>query len=143
MTREEVGGLLARTEPRAVVELADDIVGALDSDAAVQITRPPQLGTVQVQVLEPLAGERFILADALACNVEVLLDGQPGFAMRLGDDTVAVTAQAICEAEYAAGRGRAADVAALCRATAERLTVDRDAEWAALRPTIVDFEEVR
>lgn len=143
MTREQVGGLLARTDSRAVIELADAIVDALEDITTVQITRPPQVGTVQVQVREPLAGERFILADALACNVEVLLDGQRGFAMRLGEDTLAVTAQAICEAELTAARPHADQVTALCRATAERIAADRAAEWDTLRPTIVEFEEVR
>lgn len=143
MTREQVGGLLARTDSSKVVELADDIVASLGSTTAVQITRPPQVGAVQIQVREPLAGERFILADALACNVEVMLAGQPGFAMRLGDDTLAVTAAAICEAEYAAGRERAELVAELCRDTAEAITAERAAEWEALRPTIVEFEEVQ
>lgn len=138
-----MGGLLARTDSREVVALADAIVDALDDATTVQITRPPQVGTIQVQVREPLAGERFILADALACNVEVLLDGQPGFAMRLGEDTLAVTAQAICEAELVATRSHADQVVALCRATAARIAAERAAEWDALRPTIVEFEEVR
>ena len=143
MTREQVSGLLARTDPNSIVDLADAIINALEDTAKVQITRPPQVGTVQVQIREPLAGERFILADALACNVEVLLDGTPGFAMRLGEDTLAVTAQAICEAEFVAARRYAAAVAALCQRTAERVEADRAAEWDALRPTIVEFEEVR
>lgn len=143
MTREQIGGLLARTPAAAVIELADAIVGELDDRSRIQITRPPAVGTVQVQVQEPLAGERFILADALACNVEVLLDDQPGFAMRLGEDTLAVTAQAICEAEYAAGGRHAQRVHSLCHDTAEALRADRAAEWDALRPTIVEFEEVQ
>ena len=38
MTREQIGGLLARTPAAAVIELADAIVGELDDRVALQIT---------------------------------------------------------------------------------------------------------
>lgn len=142
LTREQVAGLLARTDAAALVELADAIIEQLPSPTDIRITRPPQVGAVQVHVREPLAGDRFILSDALACNVEIRLGDQPGFAVRLGEDTLAVTAQAICEAEYAAGRARADDVRALCEQTAARIEQARSQEWDDLRPTIVEFEEV-
>lgn len=141
-TREEITGLLAQADRDAVVALADEIVAALDDPAQCRITRAPQVGAIQVQVREPIAAHRFVLADALATNVEVRLRDRSGWAIRLGDDTTAVTAQAICDAEYAA-RGRFADrIAALCRSTAQRIADDRAAQWRQLQPTIVEFEEV-
>ncbi|GAB3300765.1 phosphonate metabolism protein PhnG [Epidermidibacterium keratini] len=141
-TREEIAGLLAQADRDAVVALADEIIAALDDPAQCRITRAPQVGAIQVQVREPIAAHRFVIADALATNVEVRLGDQGGWAIRLGDDATAVTAQAICDAEYAASGEYAGQIATLCRSTAQQIAHDRAAHWRDLQPTIVEFEEV-
>ncbi|MGH4006054.1 MAG: phosphonate C-P lyase system protein PhnG, partial [Pseudonocardiaceae bacterium] len=100
------------------------------------------VGCVATQVAEPVAGERFLLGDVLACRAEVELGGARGWAMRLGDDRAAVLAAAICDAEVQAGRPRAADVVAMCGRAAQRMAVAEAAEWALLAPTVVEFEEL-
>jgi alpha-D-ribose 1-methylphosphonate 5-triphosphate synthase subunit PhnG len=108
----------------------------------VRVLVAPEVGCVSTQVREPVAGERFLIGDVLACRAEVELAGQRGWAMRLGDDRAAVLAAAVLDAEAAGARPRAADVDELCRMVARR-QVDRDErEWAELAPTIVEFEEL-
>lgn len=141
-TREEIAGLLAQTDAATVIALADQIVAGLAGDTECTVTRSPQVGAVQVQVREPIASHRFVLADAIATNVEIQLRGQGGWGLRLGDDTVAVTAQAICDAEYAASGPLSTEVLRIAEQTHERLRDERISEWHDLQPTIVEFEEV-
>ncbi|HEY4422135.1 MAG TPA: phosphonate C-P lyase system protein PhnG, partial [Pseudonocardia sp.] len=86
--------------------------------------------------------ERFLLGDVLACRAEVELAGTRGWAMRLGDDRVAVLAAAVCDAEAEADRPMAGEVAELCRRVAAREAAAEAAEWAVLGPTVVAFEEL-
>lgn len=137
--REERTAQLAAACPEELVGLAD---ACLADGASPLVLRAPEVGCVATQVAEPIAGERFLLGDVLACRAEVELDGARGWAMRLGDDRVAVLAAAICDAEVEAGRPHAADVLALCDRVAVRTDATDAAEWAQLAPTVVEFEEL-
>jgi alpha-D-ribose 1-methylphosphonate 5-triphosphate synthase subunit PhnG len=138
-SREERAALLAAARSAEVIGLAD---ACLAEGAAPRVLVAPEVGCVATQVAEPVAGERFLLGDVLACRAEVELGGARGWAMRLGDDRAAVLAAAICDAEAAAGRPRAADVDALCDRVAARVAAEEAAEWAQLAPTVVEFEEL-
>lgn len=137
--REERAALLATARPDELIGLAD---ACLSDGAAVQVLRAPEVGFVATQVSEPVAGERFLLGDVLACRAEVQIGAGRGWAMRLGDDRAAVLAAAICDAEAQAGRPRAGDVEALCDRVSERSAAQDAAEWAWLAPTVVAFEEL-
>jgi alpha-D-ribose 1-methylphosphonate 5-triphosphate synthase subunit PhnG len=138
-SREERTALLAVARPEELVGMAD---ACLADGVAPQVLRSPEVGCVATQVAEPVAGERFLLGDVLACRAEVELGGARGWAMRLGDDRAAVLAAAICDAEVEAGRTRSADVLALCERVAARTAAADAEEWAQLAPTIVEFEEL-
>jgi alpha-D-ribose 1-methylphosphonate 5-triphosphate synthase subunit PhnG len=138
-SREERAGLLALAGTAELVALAD---GCLADGAGLTVLVPPEVGCVATEVLEPVGHERFLLGDVLACRAEVELAGSRGWAMRLGDDRVAVLAAAVCDAEAEAGRPMAAEVAALCRRVAVREAAAEAAEWAVLAPTVVAFEEL-
>ena len=139
LDRAQRCGLLAEAESDELLVLADT---CLAGGAEVRVLVAPEVGCVSTQVREPVAGERFLLGDVLACRAEVELAGHRGWAMRLGDDRAAVLAAAICDAEVEAGRSRAADVLALCDRVAARLAEADAAEWARLAPTVVEFEEL-
>ncbi|BBY23687.1 phosphonate C-P lyase system protein PhnG [Mycobacterium stomatepiae] len=132
-------GLLAQAETEELQVLAD---ACLADGADVQVLVAPEVGFVSTQIREPVAGERFLLGDVLACRAEIELAGHRGWAMRLGDDRVAVLAAAVLDAEVEAGRPRAAEVGRLCDAIAARQAERQDREWAELAPTIVEFEEL-
>ncbi|BBX64252.1 hypothetical protein MSAS_34260 [Mycobacterium saskatchewanense] len=137
--RAERCGLLALAEADELRALAD---ACLADGTDVRVLVKPEVGFVSAQVREPVAAERFLLGDVLACRAEVQLAGQRGWAMRLGDDRAAVLAAAVLDAEAEAGRPHAADVDALCRSVVARRTEREDREWAELAPTIVTFEEL-
>lgn len=139
MTREEICSELNQADAGEVIALAATCIAG---EADVIVTRPPTVGTVVTQVREPVAEQRFILADVLVCRAEVTLRGHRGWAMRMGSDRLATLAAAICAAESEGDGSRAPEVAALCRATRARRDEDRAAEWERLAPTIVEFEEI-
>lgn len=151
--REERARLLAVAETDELVELADSVLGRC---GRLEVVRPPEVGCVATQVVDPVEGERFLLGDVLACQAEVSLAGVRGWAMRLGDDRAAVLAAAVCDAAAqidgaqidgaqieGARAGTGAEVDALCARVAARLAERDAAEWAALALTVVEFEELR
>ncbi len=140
MTREELSALLALAGPDELVRVAD---ACLADGVDFEILTPPRVGVVATQVREPIMGERFLLGDVLACQAEVRLGGTRGWAMRLGDNTTAVVAAAVCDAEYAANGPQAALVRQLGADVADRQAAREAAEWAQLAPTIVEFEELK
>lgn len=139
LNRSQRCALLAEAEVGELRALADT---CLADGAAVRVLVAPEAGCVSTQVREPVADQRFLIGDVLACRAEVELAGQRGWAMRLGDDRAAVLAAAILDAEAEAGRPRAGDVDELCRGVARRLAERDELEWAELTPTIVEFEEL-
>jgi alpha-D-ribose 1-methylphosphonate 5-triphosphate synthase subunit PhnG len=131
--------LLAVAEESELVALADR---CLEGAPGTRVIEPPTIGTIPLCVREPVVGDRFILADVLATQAEVEHRGQRGWAMRLGHDTEATLAAAICDAEAASGTGLAREVDLLCR-RAERSRADEAArEWAELARTEVHFQEL-
>ncbi|MCV7410356.1 phosphonate metabolism protein PhnG [Mycobacterium florentinum] len=132
-------GLLAQAETEELRVLAD---ACLADGVDVRVLVAPEVGFVSTQIREPVAGERFLLGDVLACRAEVELAGHRGWAMRLGDDRAAVLAAAVLDAEVEAGRLRAAEVDRLCDTVAARQAERQDREWSELAPTIVEFEEL-
>ncbi|QNG20615.1 phosphonate metabolism protein PhnG [Rhodococcus triatomae] len=138
-TRERVAELLAAAAENDLVELADE---CLSDGAQFAVLAAPEIGSIAAQVREPIMHHRFFLGDVLACRAEVSLDGTRGWAMRMGDNRVATLAAAVCDAEVTAERPRADRIRQLCaRIERDRELADRD-EWAALAPTVVQFEEL-
>jgi alpha-D-ribose 1-methylphosphonate 5-triphosphate synthase subunit PhnG len=167
LTADRRAELLALADENDLVELAERCLQAAADDASddapddasddapddgsddapddashTTVIEPPTVGTIPLCVREPVVGERFILADVLATQAEVEHRAHRGWAMRLGDDTTATLAAAICDAEAASGAGLAGEVELLCRRT-ERNLADRAAsEWEQLVRTEVRFEEL-
>lgn len=138
-SREEYAELLALADADQLIGLADAVLGGC---ARLEVTRAPETGSVVAVVREPVSGHRFQLADVVVSTAEVELDGNAGWSMRPGAHRQAALAQAICEAELARGGEYAPGVARLCESVALARRSAREAEWARLRTTIVEFEEV-
>lgn len=139
LTRDRAAELLAHAPADDLVALADE---CLADGVELTVLAGPEVGTVAAQVREPIAHDRFLLGDVLACRAEVTLGGQRGWAMRLGDNRIATLAAAVCDAELAADRPGSQRVRDLCRRVEhDRAVADRD-EWDALAPTVVRFEEL-
>ena len=140
LDRAQRCGLLAVAEPDELRVLAD---ACLADGVDVRVLVAPEVGCVSTQVREPVAGERFLIGDVLACRAEVELAGQRGWAMRLGRRPCVRCSPRRCWTPRRRRAGpRAADVDELCRAVARRQADRDEREWAELAPTIVEFEEL-
>jgi alpha-D-ribose 1-methylphosphonate 5-triphosphate synthase subunit PhnG len=126
-------------------EAADVIALAslcLRDDPDVTVTKTPRVGVVVTQVREPVAEQRFILGDLMACQAEVNRRGVYGWSTRLGSDTLAVLSAAILAAEFTADGPRRAEIEELVDRTERTRAAQRAAEWERLTPSIVEFEEI-
>ncbi|MCI0347262.1 MAG: phosphonate C-P lyase system protein PhnG [Chloroflexi bacterium] len=139
LTPERRAELLAAAGRDDLVALADRCAAA---DPRPTVTVAPEVGTILLEVREPVAHDRFHLGEVLACRAEVSVPGGSGWALRLGDDRLATLAAAVCDAEVDASRPLAAEVEDLCKRATLRLAAERAAEWRELAPTQVAFEEL-
>jgi len=140
MSRERRCELLAAAAASHVVELADRCMR--DQPDLLDIRSGPTVGTVALEVREPVLGERFIVGDVLVASAEVEWRGKRGWAMVLGRDRHAALACALCDAEVEAGGPLAGEVEALCAETELEMDEAARQEEAELFETVVRFEEL-
>lgn len=139
LTREQRTELLALAHPDALSALADDFLAAHEPPVVIA---PAEVGTVMMQVVEPVCRERFHLGEVAVTRAEVTWLGHAGWAMRLGTDRASALAAALCDALAQADPAAAARVDELCATTATaHATADRN-EWERLATTVVNFEEL-
>lgn len=131
-------GLLARADRTALIELADTCLEGLE----VSLITGPQLGTLLMQIREPIERRRFYLGDVLVTEVRLSVGCRQGWAIRLGDDPEATVAAAICDACSEAESPYRAAILELCRATQAQLAANSSADIADIVPTAIAFEEL-
>ena len=142
MSREDICSILASSDAVSLETLINTLI-AHGSITHVEMIRPPSIGTVQMQVRDPICEERFIVGDALVTVAEVSVDGTLGWAMRLGSDANAAVAAAVADAHIArVGFEGAPELAELVLYTKTELTRADDQEWEEIRETMIDFEEL-
>jgi len=131
--------LICASPPDALVELADRCI---DTWTPPDVVSGPDVGMVVLTVREPIEATRFHLGEVLVTRTEVDHRGVRGWSLFMGDDRPASLAAAILDAEAEARGPHTQAIEQLCRATEASAEEDRAAEWADLRPTIVNFEEI-
>ena len=140
MTRELRAARLAAATREELVPLAERLLAGGGPEPIV--VRPPEVGMVMLQTRESVFDERFYLGEVLVTQCTVEVAGALGWCMRGDDDKVATLAAAYLDAIAATGIPEAAEVEALCATVADRLAHEDAAEWAAVAPTTVAFEEL-
>jgi alpha-D-ribose 1-methylphosphonate 5-triphosphate synthase subunit PhnG len=138
--RERRCELLAAASPARLVALADRCLQG--HDFHLDLRSGPTVGTVSLEVREPVLGERFILGDVLVTSAEVEWRGKRGWATLLGRDRAAALSAAVCDAEVEAGGPLSAEVERLCEETEAALQEAAGEEEAELARTVVRFEEL-
>lgn len=144
LSREHLSELVARCDDHTLIEIVDDLLCS-QTIPAPRPLREPQIGTVQLQVREPICRERFILADALVAIAEVMVENSLGWAMRVGANAEAAVAAAVLDAWFA---GAAGDHAAKTQTIDELKALDRVSEYAInlrrrdVLATAIEFEEL-
>lgn len=136
---EHVNSCLNQAPADQLIALAET---CLQDHPELVVTKQPTVGVVVAQVREPIAEERFILGDVMVCQAEVHRRGSYGWAMRMGQDTLATLAAALLAAEFTANGPRREAIVALCDQVVAERKQARAAEWERLAPSIVEFEEV-
>ncbi|MFP3906231.1 MAG: phosphonate C-P lyase system protein PhnG [Acidimicrobiales bacterium] len=131
--------LLSVAPADLVVALAERCVA---DDRDLVVVSPPEVGMVMLTIREPIAQERFHLAEVLVTRAEVELDAGRGWSMRLGDDRLAALASAVLDAEVDCGGPLAAAVIELCGRAEREATNEKRREWDELLPTEVRFDEL-
>jgi alpha-D-ribose 1-methylphosphonate 5-triphosphate synthase subunit PhnG len=139
LSRERRAELLAYADGTRLIDLAERCAG---DGGDLEIIGEPRVGTLPLEVREPVVRERFVLADVLAVTAEVDLGGVRGWAMRLGDDRVAVVAAAICDAEVERQGEYTEEIERICLEAEAVARAEAIREWNELAPTIVQFEEL-
>lgn len=118
---------------------------AVLTDAAafpVTVVTHPRPGVLMLRLREPVRGTVFNAGEVLVTEAAVSLGGVPGYAMRLGREPETALAAAILDAAVAAGHPLSPQITALL-GEQETAATERDAaEWRAVAPTRVSFEEM-
>ncbi len=130
--------MLALAGPGELNDIAEMMLEAL---GVPEVSMTAETGLVMMQVREPVCHDRFHLGEIVASRAEVSWHGATGWSMRLGSDRVATMAAALCDAAAELDEGWRV-VEDLCGRIEDRITSEAAAEWAALVPTVVEFEEL-
>lgn len=109
-------------------------------NSEVEIKKPPEPVLMMVRVKETVDGEIFNLGEVLVTNCGVLLDGEPGWGIAMGDDPERALCAAVIDA---ASRPEMSleleDELSLQLAFVRKARRER---WAGVQPTRVEFEEM-
>jgi alpha-D-ribose 1-methylphosphonate 5-triphosphate synthase subunit PhnG len=123
-------------------ELACWVDEFIDPTASIVLRRSPEVGMVMVQITEPVGNDNFYLGEVLVTRAEVEVAGYPGWAMRLGDDSVGALAGALLDAWATTSDDAANAVDLRCAMTLAQCWQREIEEWEMLRRTEVRFDEL-
>lgn len=143
-SREETCAIAAQMADAEIVSLVNSLIDAGDIGSLERV-REAQVGTVQLQVREPICHERFILADALVTIAEVIVDGSVGWAMRLGANIEAATAAAVLDgwlADHTDGAPTKKRVIDSLLSAQRRDSYERNVMQQEVLATAIEFEEL-
>ena len=145
-TREAICEILSHCATQDLTSFVDTLleVGVIKDVRAV---RSPEVGTVQLQVREPICQERFILGDALVTVAEVAVGSSLGWAMRTGNDPHGAVAAAILDGWVAQSTPEAdalhlTMLEDLLQATVLHESTERSLKTTQVLSTAIQFEEL-
>ena len=145
-SRETICEILSHCATKELTLVVDKLleVGAVKDVRAV---RSPEIGTVQLQVREPICQERFILGDALVTVAEVAVGSSLGWAMRMGNDPHGAVAAAILDGWVAQSvpetdAPHLAILEELLEATMLQESAERSLKTTQVLSTAIEFEEL-
>lgn len=131
---------LHETVAYAPLERLKELADLCLQDAEAEVKTPPEPALVMARVRETVDGEVFNLGEVLMTSCEVLLDGEPGWGMVMGDDSQRALCAAVLDAANA--RGIPEDLEGEISLQLAFAREDRRQRWAKVRPTRVEFEEM-
>jgi len=120
-----------------MVELADRCLEGADA----KVVSAPEPGLLMARVRETVDGEVFNLGEVLVTRCEVVLDGERGWGMVLGDEPERALCAAILDAASRGGKVPA-EVEGELKLQLAFVREARKQRWARVQPTRVEFEEM-
>lgn len=138
MRREQRLEAMGMADALALVMLADRVLETLP----VEVTRGPAVGLLMVQVEEPSQRLPFNFTEVTVSEAEVAAAGQRGYAMVMGTSPEKALAAAVLDVAVECEHPLTASIEALLDAANSRDQAQWQARWAAIAPTLVNFEDV-
>ncbi len=145
-TREAICEILSHCATQELTFVVDKLLEA-GAVKDVRAVRSPEIGTVQLQVREPICRERFVLGDALVTVAEVAVGSSLGWAMRMGNDPHGAVAAAILDGWVAQSTPETDAVHLtmledLLQATVLQESAERLLKTTQVLSTAIQFEEL-
>ena len=132
---------LHETVAHAPLERIKEFANRCLEGAEAEVKSPPKPALVMARVRETVDGEVFNLGEVLVTSCEVFLDGESGWGMVMGDDPERALCAAVLDAANA--RGVPEEMEGELSLQLAFAREDRRARWAKVRPTRVEFEEMK
>lgn len=136
LDHQEAYEAIAYAPGTQIRELADLTL----QDSRVEVRRQPEPALLMLRAQETVEGEVFNLGEVLVTRCEVALDGEPGWAMVMGEDRERALCAAILDAAVRAGGREWLDQELSLQLAFAR--EDRRLRWQRVQPTRVEFEEL-
>jgi alpha-D-ribose 1-methylphosphonate 5-triphosphate synthase subunit PhnG len=107
-------------------------------NAAAELSRGPETALMMARIEDPVDGEVFNLGEILVTRCEMILDGENGWGMVLGDDPERALCAAVLDAAYWRGMPEETQDELMFQLASVR--EGRSERWAEVQPTRVEFE---
>ncbi|HXB33755.1 MAG TPA: phosphonate C-P lyase system protein PhnG, partial [Puia sp.] len=115
-------------------------VHELEKEYNVTIVRQPSVCMTMVQAEDSVEGQLFYLGEALTTECEVLLDGQPGYGLCLGDEPMRCYCIAFVDALLLSPDRNRERVEAFLERQARVIAGQQQVEYNHIQRTKVDFK---
>ncbi len=136
MNKEELFNIIVFTEREKIISLAK----LIESEHKVNMVKSPTKTLIMVQVAEPVKKSRFYLAEILASECFVEIDGIKGVAVIKGDDFEKVYAAAIIDAAHSGQFDEFFDIEEQLEEYEREIALKRQKLSALHKNTQVDFK---
>ena len=122
------------------LETLTAFVHELEKEYNVTIVRQPSVCMTMVQAEDSVEGQLFYLGEALTTECEVLLDGQPGYGLCLGDEPMRCYCIAFVDALLLSPDRNRERVEAFLERQARAIAGQQQVEYNHIQRTKVDFK---
>ncbi len=129
--------LIAKCDAETLAQHANAV---LDGDPSISFLQEPRPQLLVQQVREPVERRPFNLGEVVVTPAEVAVNGEQGFAMRMGKAERAALSGAIVDAAVAGGHELTPTITDSLADAGRRTRQDRAEDWAETKHTQVVFE---
>ncbi len=137
MNRDQRLEAMASASDKLLVGLADRALESLD----VEVVRGPTVGLVMARAEEPSEKLVFNFVEVAVTEAEVLAGEERGYAMVMGRSPEKALAAAVLDAAVESRHAMAEEIEAALELVQSGMKSEMKAQWAAVAPTQITFED--